>query len=82
MPKSSSSSIPRATGTSARLIGFIRQHGWPLTKASYLRAMYSPEDPEFPLHPEDYAAIPADLPGDYLTELMDLFEDKGPRVKP
>ena len=45
-------------------LGLIRLHGWPLTKAGYLRAMFSPYDPTFPLDAEVIAAIPLDLPGE------------------
>jgi hypothetical protein len=44
-------------------IKLIRHRGWPFTKAAYVKAMFSPFDPLFPLDAGTVERIPQDLPG-------------------
>ena len=63
---------------SQRLIGQIQDRGWPLTQASFLRMMFSPMDPEFPLDAEDEALVlDSGLPGPLPTSLDDLYPGVG-----
>jgi hypothetical protein len=59
------------TGSRA-LLGEIRRRGWPLTKASYVRAMYSPDIPPFPLEQGIAESVPDALPGKLPTSVLDL----------
>ena len=54
------------------LTGMIRQRGWPLTKASYVRALEFPSVPTFPLDAETLAKVPPELPGRMPTSQTDL----------
>ncbi len=64
-----------------RLTGLIRQRGWPLTKASYVRALEFPFAPTFPLDAETVARVPPELPGRMPTSPTDLlFSFKAPRT--
>jgi hypothetical protein len=54
-------------------LGKIRLLGWPLTKAAYVAAMFSPSDPTFPLDAEVIAQVPVDLPGAMPTSETDLL---------
>lgn len=67
-----SDSSPQPVDSDARL-GLIRRLGWPLTKASYVKAMFSPYDPTFPLDAEVLASVPAGLPGKLPSSEMDLL---------
>ncbi len=59
------------------LRGWIQDRGWPLTKASYIAAMYYPEAPDFPLDGEIVSRVPRGLPGKLPTSPMDLlFRDR------
>lgn len=62
-------------------LGLIRSRGWPLTKAAYVKAMCSPFDPTFPLDAEIAAAVPAWLPGEYPTSVMDLIFSEQPSTR-
>lgn len=55
-----------------RLTGLIRQRGWPLTKAAYVKALEYPFAPTFPLDAETQARVPPELPGRMPTALEDL----------
>lgn len=66
-----------------RMTGLIRLHGWPLTKAAYVKALEYPFAPTFPLDAETLARVPPELPGRMPTSLKDLsFPPKvlAPRV--
>ncbi len=43
-----------------------------MTKAQYLRQMYAPDLPDFPVPPEIAAHVPHDLPGE-LPETIGTF---------
>ena len=55
------------------VIDEIQRRGLPMTKSSYVRAMFAPDDPEFPLDAEIEAAVPAEMPGRMPQELTDLY---------
>lgn len=49
-----------------------------MTKAAYVKAMFSPYDPPFPLDAETVARVPKGLPGVIPRSPMDLlFPEEG-----
>jgi hypothetical protein len=76
-------SVPSNPAEFERLTGVITRHGWPLTKAAYVRAMEHPFVPTFPLDAETVARVPQELPGPMPSSPMDLlFSSKAPQVPP
>jgi hypothetical protein len=67
------SSMRANPGQHRDLIAEITRRGWPVTKASYVRALEHPAFPDFPLDAEIWAAVPEDLPGDMPTSLRELL---------
>ncbi len=59
-------------GDQQRLTGLIKERGEPLNKATYLEALVDYELPDFPLHGELLALIPADLPGKMPEDAAEL----------
>ena len=58
------------------LLGLMRQLELPETKAGALMAMFTPDDPVFPLDVETIAAIPDGLPGRLPTSIETLYDLK------
>jgi hypothetical protein len=56
------------------LLGNLADEGIPLTKASYLWAMYAPELPDLPVSDEVAARIPDTLPGDLPQTYAELLK--------
>ena len=54
------------------LLEVVRMQHWPVTKAGFVRAMFHPGRPTFPLDAEDEAAVPDELPGPIPTSVDDL----------
>ena len=71
---------PRNPADHRFLTDLIRQRGWPLTKAAYVKAMDYPHVPTFPLDAETLAMVPLDLPGPMPTSPADLWFS--PKVLP
>jgi hypothetical protein len=71
----------RPTGSDPH-IEWLRRHRWPVTKATYVLAMYE-GDARFELEPEIVAAVPAHLPGPLPQSRRDwvaqLHKDMGVR---
>jgi len=61
-------------------LGLIRRRGWTRTKASYIRAMFSPSMPVFPLDAELLDRVPPDLPGEVPRSLTELFAQSRPQL--
>ena len=59
-------------GVSPDVLGLIERLGWPVTKASYVSAIFFPQDPEFPLDAEILARVPRELPGRMPRSLRDV----------
>ena len=72
-PERKSSKPQAKTAESDPRLGLIRRLGWTLTKSSYLRAMYSPEEPTFPLSPELVGMIPKNIPGKLPEDEFECF---------
>jgi len=64
-----------------RLIGLIHQYGWPVTKASYVKAMDYPYPTQFPLDAEIVAMVPRELHGSMPTSERDLSFPRRPAPK-
>lgn len=59
---------------SRHLLDLIERLGWPLTKASYVAAMYWPMIAELPVPTEIEAQVPDSLPGEMPTSLADVMQ--------
>lgn len=56
-------SDPPSSAPVAATLDRMRAEGRPTTKVEYLRAMFHPYSPDFPLAAEIAAEVPTDLPG-------------------
>jgi hypothetical protein len=54
------------------LLSLIERLDWPVTKASYVAAIFYPQDPDFPLDAEILARVPRELPGRMPRSLRDV----------
>jgi hypothetical protein len=71
---------PELMGSPESVIALIREEGWPMTKAGYVRAMFWPYLPTFPLDRDIVALVPDDLKGAIPTKATDVLFDSRPYV--
>ena len=72
--------LPAFRGAWAARMRLITRLGWTLTKASYLRAMFGPSMPEFPLDQSEKNEIPKELPGRVPRSVREMFDLSEPQT--
>ena len=62
------------------VIALMRENGWPRTKAGYVRAMFDPFLPTFPLDRDVVALVPDDPAGAVPANATDVLVDSRAHV--